>query len=86
MDKKFHENQTSGSRVVPYGRTCGRADLTVMTKPVFAFHNFTNAPENACTVTVDNVTRKPSCSSDLAQLVLKKLLKAEEHAVCLLMV
>jgi len=35
---KFYENPSSGSRVVP----CGRTD---MTKLIFAFRNFTNAPK-----------------------------------------
>jgi len=36
---EFHENLTSGSRVVP----CRRAD---MTKLIVAFHNFVNMPKN----------------------------------------
>jgi hypothetical protein len=36
---KFHGNPTSGSRVVP----CGRTD---MTKLIVAFRNFANAPNN----------------------------------------
>jgi hypothetical protein len=36
---KFHENPSSGSRVVP----CGRTD---MVKLIAAFHNFANAPKN----------------------------------------
>ena len=35
-DNKFHENPSSGSRVVPYGRTD-------MMKLMVAFHNFANA-------------------------------------------
>jgi len=35
---KFHENPSSGSRVVP----CGRTD---MTKLIVAFSNFANAPK-----------------------------------------
>jgi hypothetical protein len=35
---KFHENPSSGSRVVP----CGRID---MTKLIVAFRNFANAPK-----------------------------------------
>ena len=35
---KFHENPSSGSRVVP----CGRTD---MMKLIVAFRNFANAPE-----------------------------------------
>jgi hypothetical protein len=37
----FHENPSSGSRVVP----CGKTDTT---KLIAAFRNFTNAPENGC--------------------------------------
>jgi hypothetical protein len=40
---KFNENLSSGSRVVPFGETDGRAD---MTKLIVAFHNFANAPKN----------------------------------------
>ena len=36
---KFHKNPSSGSRVVPYGRTN-------MTKIIVAFRNFVNAPKN----------------------------------------
>ena len=39
---KFHKNLSSGSRVVPCGRTDRRTD---MTKLVVAFRNFANAPE-----------------------------------------
>jgi len=39
---KFHENPSSGSRVVPCGRTDRRKD---MTKLIVAFRNFTNAPK-----------------------------------------
>jgi hypothetical protein len=39
---KFHQNLSSGSGVVP----CGRTDRwTDMTKLIFAFHNFVNAPK-----------------------------------------
>ena len=37
---KFHENPSSGSRVLP----CGRADMTKLT---VAFRNFANAPQKA---------------------------------------
>ena len=39
---KFHENPSSGRRVVPWGQTDGR---TNMTKLVVAFRNFVNAPK-----------------------------------------
>ena len=34
---KFHENPSSGSRVIPCGRTDGRPD---MTEPIVSFRNF----------------------------------------------
>ena len=40
---KFHENPSSGSRVVPCGQTDGRTDTT---KLIDAFHNFSNSPKN----------------------------------------
>ena len=39
---KFHENPSSGSRVVACGRTDGQTD---MAKSVAAFRNFANAPK-----------------------------------------
>ena len=41
-NKKFHENPSSGSRVVPYGQTDGRIDMMKLT---VAFRNFANAPK-----------------------------------------
>jgi hypothetical protein len=42
---KFHENPSSGSRIVP----CGRTDrLLAMTKLVVAFHSFSSAPKMIC--------------------------------------
>jgi len=40
---KFHENPSSGSRVVPCGGTDGRTD---MTKLLVDFRNFANALKN----------------------------------------
>ena len=40
---KFHENLSSGSRVVPRGQLDERAD---MTKLIIAFRNFANTPKN----------------------------------------
>ena len=42
-DVKFHENPSSGSRVVPYGKPDGRTDLT---KLIVALSKFANAPKN----------------------------------------
>jgi len=39
----FHENPSSGNRVVPCGQMDGRTD---MTKLIAAFRNFANAPKN----------------------------------------
>jgi hypothetical protein len=43
-DTKFHENPSSGSRVVPCGPTDGQTDTT---KLIVAFLHFANAPEIA---------------------------------------
>jgi hypothetical protein len=44
---KFHENPSSGSRVVPSRLTDGRTDgQTDMTKLMIAFRNFVNALKN----------------------------------------
>jgi len=40
---KFHENTSSGSRVVACGQTDRRTD---MTKPVVAFRKIASAPKN----------------------------------------
>jgi len=46
---KFHENPSSGSRVVP----CGWTDwLTNMTKLIVAWCNIANAPKNHTTILV----------------------------------
>jgi hypothetical protein len=41
---KFHENLSSGSRVVPCGRTDRKQ--TVMTDLIVAAHNFADAPKD----------------------------------------
>jgi hypothetical protein len=51
---KFRENMSSGSRVVPYGRTDRQKDI--MTKLIAAFHSFVNVPKM--------VPDKPSVSSE----------------------
>ena len=43
LNIKFRENTSSGSSVIPYGRTDGRTD---MTRLIVAFRNFANAPKN----------------------------------------
>ena len=43
---KFHENPSSGRRVVPCGRTGGQTDgQTHMTKLIVTFRNFAKAPK-----------------------------------------
>ena len=43
---KFHENPSSGSRVVPCGRKDGRKDIrTNMKKPIFVLRNLAHAPK-----------------------------------------
>ena len=44
---KFHENPSSGSRVVLCGWTDGRPDMTTL---IVAFRNSANAPKNRYTV------------------------------------
>jgi len=39
---KFHENPSSGSRVIPYERTDRQTNIT---KLIVAFRNFAKAPE-----------------------------------------
>ena len=40
---KFHENSSSGSRVVPYGQTDGQTDMIEANSRFF--RNFANAPK-----------------------------------------
>ena len=40
-DIRFHEDPSCGSRIVPYGRTERRIDVT---KLIVCFRNFANAP------------------------------------------
>ena len=45
-NKIFHANPSSGSRVLPCGRTDGRVDdRTDITKLIFTSRNFTNGPK-----------------------------------------
>jgi hypothetical protein len=48
----FHENPSSGSRVVPWGRDGRRVRHTYMTKLTVAFRNFGNVPKNDAGVDV----------------------------------
>jgi hypothetical protein len=60
---KFHENPSSGSRVVPLGRT----DMT-KTKQIVAFCDFTNAPQNHSGGGGDLVVRYlPYCDSHVPE-------------------
>jgi hypothetical protein len=44
LNIKFHQNTSSGSRVVPCGQTDGRTDgRTDITKLIVVFRNFSNA-------------------------------------------
>ena len=44
---EFHENPSSGSRVVPCGQTDGRTDgQTDTPRLIVAFRNFANAPKS----------------------------------------
>jgi len=46
-NRKSRKNPSSGSRIVPYGRTEGQArQLADMTKPIDDFRNFANASKN----------------------------------------
>ena len=48
-DIKFHENPSSGGRVIPCGKTDVQTDgRTDMTKQVVGFRNFSKAPKNKC--------------------------------------
>ena len=40
---KFHEDPSSGSQVIPRGRTDKRAEMTML---ILAFRNFAKAPKN----------------------------------------
>jgi len=54
-DIKYHENPSSGSRVVPCGQTDG---LTAMTKLTVAYRNFAKAPKSnkkECRIAVDSI-------------------------------
>jgi len=41
---KFHENPSSGSRVVPCGRTDGQTEVR---KLIISFYNFAKSPKNS---------------------------------------
>jgi hypothetical protein len=52
-DIKFHQNFTSGSRVVPRARTNGRKDMRML----IAFCNFTNMPNKPVTCPYSELKR-----------------------------
>jgi len=43
---QYHENLSSGSQVLPYGRAADRDRQTDMTKLIVALRNFAKAPKN----------------------------------------
>jgi hypothetical protein len=53
---KFHENPSSGSRIVQYEFADGRTD---MTKLIVSFRNFANAPNQQFSLSVDTESRTP---------------------------
>jgi len=63
---KFHENPSSGSRVVLRRRADGRTD---MMKLIVAFHNFSNAP------------KKTAFHNSLCCLTLRRLVRSSVHKV-----
>jgi hypothetical protein len=64
---KFHENPSSGSRVVLCGRTDGRTDTKML---IVVFRNFANANENVCyikqTESLDHIRRQSVTSGHRA--------------------
>ena len=69
---KFHENPSSGSRVVQYERTTeGQTD---MTKLIVAFRNFASAPKQQFSLSVDNarlsIPRMPAIDTHAEYLML----------------
>ena len=54
QNTKFHQNPSSGSRVVPRGMTNGRAD---MKKLIEAFRNFANGPKNSSTTKTAHISK-----------------------------
>jgi len=63
---KFHENPSSGSRVVPCGRTDGPTDAT---KLIVAFGNFVNAHKNDVVNYVVRLEQTPSVLKRLSVAV-----------------
>jgi hypothetical protein len=50
-DIKFYENSSIGSRVVPWGQTDRRTD---MTKLINAFRNFANTPKKRIVISIES--------------------------------
>jgi hypothetical protein len=75
---KFHENPSSGSRVVPCGRTDRRTDMTHL---IAAFRNLANAPKNLVIVAhlQYGVTQRGN-SSGTAPLLVGRLHRLRNHA------
>jgi hypothetical protein len=55
---EFNENLSSGSRVVPYGQTDGRTD---MTRLIVAFRNFADAPNNNRVIRKKHTHKQKKC-------------------------
>jgi len=56
---KFHENPSSGSRVVPCGQTGGQTDMTQL---IVAFSNFADAPKKKVDVSSNSTPTNYLCS------------------------
>jgi hypothetical protein len=78
----FLQNPTCGSRVVPYGRTDGRTDMTKVI--VISFCNFPNAPKTADTPVVCfrktlHSDRLQRCDAVQSDRILSMLRRASFH-------
>ena len=70
LNVKLHENPSSGSRVVPCGRTKGQTDIMKLT---VAFRNFASMPKNSKRC---ETTRSPNLICDHGVLPIRT---AENH-------